>query len=994
MEGEEIPARYEDPNPNGELDNLYLDMNGIVHPCTHPEGEAAPPTEDEMLLAVFRYTDRVVNCARPRKVLMLAVDGVAPRAKMNQQRSRRFRSAKDAELEALGSASDAKGEFEKELRRKHPNQKDYEAALVELGRQEGGIEAIIASSGAAANKKWDSNAITPGTPFMAKLAKALRYWIGYKMNTEPGWRNLKVIISDATVPGEGEHKIMEFIRSQRGDPCYDPNTSHCIYGLDADLIFLGLATHEPKFKILREDVFQQNKTTKNGKKPFIWLNLDVLREYLREDLNAAFKVPFDLERAIDDWVFLCFFVGNDFLPHLPAMDVRDGSINDLVRLWKQCMRNWNTYITTDGHVDMDKAEELLAHFAKLEPGILLKKEREREQQERRRQEREDRQQRYNNPKKAAQGPENPLMDMPLYTASGESVGVEMSNRELVQKRNEITLANLANQDAADKLKHMLKRKSVGDEDKDAKAAEEADAGAKRAKLEEVSGDAAEEVSADATGDSATQSAEKKNQLMNYSDAAGKTHAHEDLVELHKPGYEKRYYEVKFNCPSDKVDEFRRQVARDYMEGVCWVLLYYYQGCKSWSWFYPHHYAPLACDFSGIKEMKVEFDGGKPFRPYEQLMSVLPAASGHNLPAIFRPLMSDEDSPILEYYPPDFVVDMNGKKQSWLGVVLLPFIHAPKLLEAVQAKYPELSPDESARNELKGEVVVVHRDGKYAQRLKKDGVWDEGRVAKAHFVNAAVSGGLAGTVASDPSWESALPFPLDVPTELTMPSFQINVAVSLQYQMPELEVENKSMILQGFVPFKQALNDTDIQVIRGGGRRKFDHIDDTRALSNWDHRKQDSFLVKGSYLSYKTFGPNGNPDIPSSSEFWASNRGANHMRNEYNSYSGGSFNNRGGGGGYGGGRGGYNNRGGRGGYDNNRGGRGGRGRGGYNNNRGGYNQGGGGYGNQGQGYGNQGGGYGNQGGHGGYGNQGQGYGNQGGQGYGNQGYQGNNQGRRY
>ena len=61
-------------------------------------------------------------------------------------------------------------------------------------------------------KSWDSNAITPGTPFMDLLAQSLRYWVVQKMNTDPGWKNLEVIISDASVAGEGEHKIMDFIR--------------------------------------------------------------------------------------------------------------------------------------------------------------------------------------------------------------------------------------------------------------------------------------------------------------------------------------------------------------------------------------------------------------------------------------------------------------------------------------------------------------------------------------------------------------------------------------------------------------------------------------------------------------------------------------------------------------------------------------------------------------------------------------------------------------
>src|SRR3954453_585590 len=106
---------------------------------------------------------------------------------MNQQRSRRFRSAREAK--------------EKEEEKKQ---------FIELLKKQGGGPAKQETVEEVVKQAFDSNSITPGTPFMDILAVSLRYWCSYKLNTDPAWANIKVIISDATVPGEGEHKIMDF----------------------------------------------------------------------------------------------------------------------------------------------------------------------------------------------------------------------------------------------------------------------------------------------------------------------------------------------------------------------------------------------------------------------------------------------------------------------------------------------------------------------------------------------------------------------------------------------------------------------------------------------------------------------------------------------------------------------------------------------------------------------------------------------------------------
>lgn len=280
----------------------------------------------------------------------MAIDGVAPRAKLNQQRSRRFRSAKD-----LAEAT-----------------KDMPKSEQQDGSMSTGV--------------FDSNCITPGTEFLEKVSAVIQYFIRKKIKEDPLWHSMTVIFSGHDIPGEGEHKIMQHIREMRADPNYQPNTRHCIYGQDADLIMLGLVTHEPHFTILREVVdFNYNFGTKNTLKAvkkftkesdFQLLHLSVLREYLQ--LEFCHEQPqHDLERVIDDFVFITFLVGNDFLPHMPTLDIGDGAFDLLFDLYREQRSAWGAgqYLTESGRIsDAKRLEAFLVAIGESETEILVERE--------------------------------------------------------------------------------------------------------------------------------------------------------------------------------------------------------------------------------------------------------------------------------------------------------------------------------------------------------------------------------------------------------------------------------------------------------------------------------------------------------------------------------------------------------------------------------------------------------------------------------------------
>lgn len=143
-----------------------------------------------------------------------------------------------------------------------------------------------------------------------------------------------------------------------------------------------------------------------------------------------------------------------------------------------------------------------------------------------------------------------------------------------------------------------------------------------------------------------------------------------------------YYKNKMDIDIDNKEQMD-DIVGSYIIGIQWVLQYYYNGVASWGWYYPYHYAPKISDLKDIVRFQDHnFNLGKPFKPYEQLMGVLPSLSKKLLPVAYQDLMTDQASPIIDFYPRDFDTDMNGKKQDWEAIVKIPFINEKRLLEAM------------------------------------------------------------------------------------------------------------------------------------------------------------------------------------------------------------------------------------------------------------------------------------------------------------------------
>jgi len=242
---------------NNNLNYAFIDSNSVVYDICRDETD-----ENQIIINVCNKLNSYLELFNCDELTYIAFDGLPPFAKIQQQRSRRYKSY---------------------------------------------ITKLLLKS----NVAWDTCAITTGTQFMSKLTESL---FNYNFT-----KNVK--ISSSNEPGEGEHKIFEYIRDNSNKL---KNENILIYGLDADLIMLSL--HHVKYV---NNIYLYRETPEFIKN----LKVDV-----SEDENYLINIK-ELKNiieetcAIDDYIILCFLLGNDFLPHFPSLNIRKDGIQKVLSIY-------------------------------------------------------------------------------------------------------------------------------------------------------------------------------------------------------------------------------------------------------------------------------------------------------------------------------------------------------------------------------------------------------------------------------------------------------------------------------------------------------------------------------------------------------------------------------------------------------------------------------------------------------------------------------------
>ena len=339
------------------VNNLYMDCNSLIYDAvknnpTYDKGKSAE-YEKELIRMVCSKIDYYVSVLNPQTRVFIAFDGVAPVAKLSQQRDRRYKSWYTAQI-----------------------QRDIE--------------------GAGYKEAWNTSAITPGTNFMRQLNEEVVEYFDKKMremrdmhnNSNKNGSTLEYIISSSSEEGEGEHKIFDYMRTY---PEYhnSPDTVTLVYGLDADLIMLTLNhLHITKnLYLFREtpEFIKSVDSTLDANKDYL-LDIPELAASIVKYIHNVEPDTTDTTDTMDttdtnritDYIFMCFLLGNDFMPHFPALNIRTVGIDILLNVYRETLGKTNKYLTEGNKIVWKNVHEFIEHIAKQEDTLLTEEHKKRD----------------------------------------------------------------------------------------------------------------------------------------------------------------------------------------------------------------------------------------------------------------------------------------------------------------------------------------------------------------------------------------------------------------------------------------------------------------------------------------------------------------------------------------------------------------------------------------------------------------------------------------
>ena len=516
-----------------KLDWLLIDTNCLIHPtCFKVLAEEKTSNmetlEKKMFNAVIEYIEKIIKHVDPQKGIYIAIDGPVCAAKMKQQRQRRFRSVHDKAL--------------------------FDKIKEKYGREIGTY--------------WSNSAISPGTPFMNKLHNKILTWCKET-------KNIKIIYSSANTPGEGEHKLLDFIKENKNK---NIDNSYVTYGLDADLIFLMLVTNLDNVYLLREAQEFDNKLSKDI---LNYVSIKLLKESIAESFDVNCK---NKDFLANDFIFLCYFLGNDFLPHLYALDIGKKGIEHMIKKYNETYKEKCEYLLDCSTKIPSINQNFLSEFIK------------------------------------------------KVSADEESI--------LTENMNHRRYAKCQSNDPYEK--EMFKIENI---------------------------------------------------LFKVEDPIG-LGVDSD--------YRFKYYNHYFGVEKEEIEDFVKEMVKNYLTGIRWVTNYYFDTNINWDWYYPYDYPPFLSDINKylINMNEIILKKTNPITPYEQLLIILPPQSSFLLPKSLAKLSTNPKSSLAHLYPLEFQVDFLYKHRYYEGIPLLPELEI-NLVKHIFTKYAdELSEEEKELNKIK------------------------------------------------------------------------------------------------------------------------------------------------------------------------------------------------------------------------------------------------------------------------------------------------------